>query len=519
MPTADARSVRPSERAALEAVIDRAMASARTDGPGVAVVLLRDGRVIAQRQYGLASLEHGVPFTPNHVVRHPYSEGREFVAITAALMEHDGLLRLDDSVRGYFPQLPAWSAPVRVRDLLQHRSGFVDEWSALLLMHGSMANRFAQSQFLRLLADQPTPEVEPRRGYLYSNSDYGLLRLVLEKAAHGDLAGYMTRRLFAPLGMTSTRLADEEATIIPHEAPKYAPRGDGYQHETQRKSSPDGRYAIATTACDLGRWASAHLDSTSEVARSVTRLMEGAAPVPALNGHYAFGRTVAQVNGVRVERHEGVRAATYLAHVPSRGLAIVTFGNRYLDPTENGAIVRHLLGGAGSTARQRFPAAPVVVAPESLVQHVGRYVSTSIRSWESDTLARELATFELAAGALVTRSTWGRATLINRTTTVRRPRPTSVYPLGRRPGSGSSGWWGGIAAVTSTTPGHCRSIPAGRWWFARRPSPSCDSSLSGRASSSCGMRSTPAYRRTIGSGSTRVLPERLGTSPSGALGS
>jgi CubicO group peptidase (beta-lactamase class C family) len=412
IPTADARSVRPAERAALEAVIDRAMASARADGPGVAVLVLRDGRVIAQRRYGLASLEHGVPFTPNHVVRHPYSEGREFVAITAALMERDGLLRLDDPVRAYVPQLPAWSAPVRLRDLLHHRSGFVDEWSALLLMHGSMANRLDESQFLRLLADQPVPEVEPRRGYLYSNSDYGLLRLVLERAAGGDLAGYMTRRLFAPLGMTSTRLADDQAAVIPHEAPKYAPRGDGHQHETQLKSSPGGRYVIATTACDLARWATAHLDAASEVARAVTRLMEGATPVPALDGHYAFGRTVARVNGVRVERHEGVLAATYLAHVPSRGLAVVTFGNRYLEPAENAAIVRHLLGAAEDTARTRFPTEPVAVAPESLARHVGRYVSTSIRSWESDTLARQLATLELANGALVARSTWGRATLL-----------------------------------------------------------------------------------------------------------
>jgi hypothetical protein len=44
---------------------------------------------------------------------------------------------------------------------------------------------------------------------------------------------------------------------------------------------------IATTACDLARWAAAHLDSTSEVARAVQRLMEGATPVPALDGHYA----------------------------------------------------------------------------------------------------------------------------------------------------------------------------------------------------------------------------------------
>ena len=51
------------------------------------------------RPYGLASLEQGVAFTPNHVVRHTYPEGREFLAITATLMERDGLLRLDDPVR------------------------------------------------------------------------------------------------------------------------------------------------------------------------------------------------------------------------------------------------------------------------------------------------------------------------------------------------------------------------------------------------------------------------------------
>ena len=412
LPVTDDRARPLAERTALEGVIDRAMKSARADGPGVAVLIMRDGRVVAQRQYGLASLEHGVPFTPEHVVRHFYSEGREFVAVAAALMESDGLLRLDDSVRSYFPQLPAWSAPVRLRDLIRHRSGFVDEWSALLLMHGSMANRFDESQFLRLLADQPSPEIEPRRGYMYSNSDYGLLRLVLEKAAGGDLAGYMTRRLFAPLGMTSTRLADDLATVIPREAQHYAPRGGGYEHEMQVKSSPGGRYVIATTACDLGRWANAHLDSTSDVTHAVTRLMDDAEPLAALDGHYAFGRTVAQVNGVRVERHEGVIGANYLTRVPSRRLAVVTFGNGYYEPAENAAIVRHLLGVAEGPPRQRVATVPVAVAAAALAQHAGRYLSTSVRSWESDTLARQLVSVELVDGALAARFSWGRATLV-----------------------------------------------------------------------------------------------------------
>jgi CubicO group peptidase (beta-lactamase class C family) len=409
---AGARARPSAEREALEAMLDRAMASARADGPGVAVLVLRDGQVIAQRQYGLASLEHRVPFTPEHVVRHFYSEGREFVAIAAVLMERDGLLRLDDSVRTFFPQLPAWSAPVRIRDLIHHRSGFVDEWSALLLMHGSMANRFDESQFLRLLADQPSPEIEPRRGYMYSNSDYGLLRLILDKAAGGDLAGYLNRRLFAPLGMHATRLTDDLATIYPNEAQRYEPHGNGFQRHTQVKSSPGGRYVIATTACDLARWANAHFDSTSELSRAVARLMDGATPLPGLEGHFAFGRTFTSVNGVPVERHEGVIGAAYLTRVPSRRLAVVTFGNGYYEPTEHATIVRRLLGAAEDSARPRFSTEPIALDAAALTRYAGRYMTTSIRSWESDTLARQLATVELRNDTLVARFSWGRAALI-----------------------------------------------------------------------------------------------------------
>lgn len=102
----------PFDRTALEAFVDRIFEVDGNDAPGAAVLVTREGRVIVQRQSGMASLEHGVPFTPNHVVRLPYSEGREFLAIAAAFMEIDGLTHLDHRVGGYFPRLPAWSEPV-----------------------------------------------------------------------------------------------------------------------------------------------------------------------------------------------------------------------------------------------------------------------------------------------------------------------------------------------------------------------------------------------------------------------
>ncbi|HEY0669485.1 MAG TPA: serine hydrolase domain-containing protein, partial [Sphingobacteriaceae bacterium] len=176
-----------SEHKLLESKIDSIFSRFSKTSPGMAVTILENGKVITKKAYGLASLEHRSPFTHNTVVRMPYSEGREFISIATVLMEQQGLFKLDDRVRKYFPKLPAWSEQVTIHDLLNHRSGFVDEWATLLLTQASMQNRLDKNQFLELLYKQPKPEVEPGKGYMYSNSDFGLLRLILEKASGQNL--------------------------------------------------------------------------------------------------------------------------------------------------------------------------------------------------------------------------------------------------------------------------------------------------------------------------------------------
>ncbi len=382
---------------AVEERVEQVFASRGAETPGVAALVLHEGRIVLQRAYGMASLEHGVPFTVNHVARLPYSEGREFLAIAAALLEFDGLIDLDDRVRERFPRLPEWAEAVTLRDLLEHRSGFVDEWSVLLLMHASMANRFDEPQFLRLLYEQPLPEIEPGVGYMYSNSDYGLLRLVLERATPGGLAEYLRRRLFDPLGMTSTHLVGDVAAAVPNLAPFYSPTDGGYRH-MDVKTSPGGDYAIATTACDLARWAVAHADSTSDVAAAVRRLAEGAATVPGRDGHHTWGHTRAAFGGEEVGRHEGVLEVNYLTRVPGRGLAVVTFGNGPYEPAENLAIVEALLPEADETTWVEFPVDPVPI--ENLERFAGRFVSIDVPSWESRSMARELISIEHVDGRL-----------------------------------------------------------------------------------------------------------------------
>jgi CubicO group peptidase (beta-lactamase class C family) len=219
----------PSTDKKLETKLDSIFSSFNKNTPGVAVTVLQDGKVIAKKEFGLASLEHNAPFTHSTVVRIAYSEGREFISIAAVLMEQEGLLSLDDKVRKYFPKLPSWSEPVTIYDLLNHRSGFVDEWATLLLSQASMTNRFDESQFLNLLYKQPKPEVEPGKGYMYSNSDFGLLRLILEKASGQNLRQWMKKKIFDPLDMKNTLLHDDKDEVIAGFANRYYNYGQGYK--------------------------------------------------------------------------------------------------------------------------------------------------------------------------------------------------------------------------------------------------------------------------------------------------
>ncbi len=356
--------------------------------PGIAISVLKDGSVLARKAYGLASIEHNIPFSHNSVVRLPYSEGREFIAIAAVLMETEGLLKLSDKVRSYFPQLPGWSEGVTIRDLINHRSGFVDEWATLLLMYNAMSNRFDKDQFLQLLYRQPKPEVVPGKGYMYSNSDYGLLRLILEKASNESLRTYAKRKIFDPLGMKSTQFHDRYEVPIPNFAVNYIPGANGgYEAWLKDKTSPGGNYYIATTASDLEKWAGAHRDKKSFVAKAVNRLMEDVQLMPGTGKNYVFGFKERAIGKHKVWLHQGVNEACYLAEVPDAGQAVVILGNGggNLYPFHK-SILRYVLNTSEDVAANKtFEYAASNYDRKTLEQYAGRYYSADTVTYQSFT--------------------------------------------------------------------------------------------------------------------------------------
>jgi len=371
--------------------LDSMFSSFDKSTPGVAVTVIQNGKVLAKRSYGLASLEHKVPFKHNSVVRLGYSEGREFMVIAAVLMENAGILKLSDKIRKYFPKLPSWAEDVDILDIINHRSGLADEWDAFLLTQASMGNRVDVSQFLQMLYNQPKPEVDPRKGYMYSNSDYGLLRLIMEKASGEDLGAWMKKNMFDPLKMHSTVLHSNKEEMLLNRAFNYDRLGDGtYVVNMNEKTSPGGNYRIATCANDLEHWAAAHADKNSAIAKAVQRLMTNATLIPSFNKayvHYTFGIKIKEENDFTTIAHEGVNNYTYLSYIPSKNIAVILVSNGEPDyENYHKAIHLFLLNTTEKLlVNKKFLPSPVRYAPGELKAFTGRYIDEDTVSFESYT--------------------------------------------------------------------------------------------------------------------------------------
>ena len=378
------------------------------NSPGCAVTIIENGKLIAKRTYGMASIELLVPFSHQSVVKIGYSEAREFISIAAVLMEKDGIISLNDKVRKYFPKLPEWSEPVTIWDLLNHRSGFVDEWANLLLMHGAMFNRLDKEQFFRLLYKQPEPEVEPGKGFMYCNSDFGLLRLIMEKASGKNLSDWIKQRIFDPLKMNNTGMQKNALDIVPNRATKYSYSGNGFKQDNVQKTSPGGNYFILTCADDLVKWSSAIGDPGSEFNAAYKKLLQNVRMIPGKKNHYVTGHSLDTLNGQAVIIHEGVNGENFLTRIPSKKLTVITIGN--LDGegfSEQNKLLRdHIMHVKKPPfVKPVFAKKLVPITEAELKKYEGRYRWLNQVSWESYNEKRKLSDFYAENGKLKLRYT------------------------------------------------------------------------------------------------------------------
>jgi len=246
----------PRPHADLTAATDRLFAAWDTPGsPGCALGVVKDGELVYGRGYGSANLEHGIPLSTSSVFRIA-SVSKQFTAACVALLEQQGALSLDDSVRVYLPELPEYTEHVTLRHMLHHTSG-LPEYLRLIKEAGLFTRPldfFDEREALWTLMKTERPDFEVGDRALYSNTNYFLLSIVIKRVAGQSLRAFAEQHLFAPLGMKATHFHDDVTELVENRATGYrATDGGGFAiDETPLEIVGDG--GLFTTVEDLVLW-------------------------------------------------------------------------------------------------------------------------------------------------------------------------------------------------------------------------------------------------------------------------
>ncbi|GAH66925.1 unnamed protein product, partial [marine sediment metagenome] len=184
----------------------------KKDTPGCALAIVKDGKIIYKQSYGLANLELNVPITPQSVF-YIGSVSKQFVTMCIAILDKHEKLSLDDDIRKYVPELPDYRHPITVRHLIYHTSGLRD-YLTLLGIAGIDFGTYHEDDVVELIAHQKELNFAPGEEYLYSNSGYFLLAVIVERASGKNFRKFAEQNIFKPLGMKNSHFHDDYRMLI-----------------------------------------------------------------------------------------------------------------------------------------------------------------------------------------------------------------------------------------------------------------------------------------------------------------
>lgn len=305
--------------------------------PGVALAVVRHGRVVLARGYGVADLARRTPVRPETPFQ-ILSVTKSFTAVAAMMLVEEGRLALDAPVERYLRDLPMAWRPVTVRQLLGHTSGIpsISAFERAPCDAGRAPGGYRPGDVLREVACLPLA-FAPGERWAYGDTGYYLLGRLIAALAGDTYEAFLRARMFAPLGMADTRL--QRRPPLPGVAQGYR-WADG-RHEAAPPLDPmvdEANGALVSTVLDLARWDGA-LDAHRLVSAATRDTLWTPVPVRTGAAPYGLGFGLTPFAGRRRVGHTGggPGGATAFGKFPDERLTVVVLTNGELPP---GAVQR-----------------------------------------------------------------------------------------------------------------------------------------------------------------------------------
>jgi CubicO group peptidase (beta-lactamase class C family) len=303
---------------------------AKLGSPGCSVAVARDGNLLYARGYGMANLELDVPLTPSSVFDIG-STSKQFTAASILLLKKQGKLSINDDIHKYLPELPDYGKTISILNMLNHTSGLRDYLALFELAGENIDSVTTDEEALALIARQKALNFDPGSEYLYSNTGYFLLSVIVKRVSGKSLRDFAAENIFQPLDMTHTQYRDSHTSLIANRALAYeaAEKGTRYTlNVSYFEQTGDG--AVHTTVGDLLKWDENFYSAKVGGKELLVEMQQTATLTSGKHIGYAKGLWVGTYRGLLMVRHGGSWGGyrAELLRFPDQHFSVVCLCNR-----------------------------------------------------------------------------------------------------------------------------------------------------------------------------------------------
>lgn len=290
------------------------------------ILIAKDGNVIYEQYAGFADLRAKVPMTDSTMM-HIASSGKTFTGTAVLRLAQENALSLDDPMEKYFPEFPY--PGITIKMLLSHRSGLPN------YVHFIPAGKWDKKKYItnaemlnQLYTEKPRRMFNPGTRFTYSNTNYALLAMIIEKVSGLPFPEFMRTRIFEPLGMKHTYVFTLNDSLTATQS--YQANGALWQYDCLEGTYGDKN--IYTTPQDLLKW-----DQALYTEQVINKTMQDSAFTPyslerpSIHNYGLGWRLLILPNGKKVIYHNGrwhgFNAA--FARLTDEKATIIILGNKY----------------------------------------------------------------------------------------------------------------------------------------------------------------------------------------------
>lgn len=209
------------------------------------VLAAENGKVVFTKAYGFADFENKISLETSSVFAIG-SITKPYTATAIMMLMERGLLSYDDKLVDFFPDFPSYANEITIRHLLTHNSGLVDYINNLSLLD-KLPEVNSKSAYDSIIC-QPKLKSVPGERYSYSNSNYLLLGLIIQKVSGKTYREFIKENIFHPLDMDNSYVYDETVENIPGRVNPYAAFWEKTDSDIRHKANGCGN--IYSTAYD-----------------------------------------------------------------------------------------------------------------------------------------------------------------------------------------------------------------------------------------------------------------------------